>query len=652
MNLLYAKFSFVFKNWANLPCFPKTSKLRLLNKSLLLLFFMVAWGTNVLAQPSQITPVSDEKCAGMIRFKFLAGQEISGTFNDIERNIDNSKLMIQFDGETANEIMFFDAENCTPESFSLPLEGVDVTLDGCKRDAPHGIELKNARTRISGDDRLVEIELHGLGPIRSQKGFDIWLEYQWYEDNEDLLESDETGKKRYEKHEYINTIFTTAFRDDCNPNEVKVTANAKVACNESGFKYRVTIQKSTNSDLSSPTTLVDNKTYNAGSAGSSVITEITETTAGQIYYRSIIEYLDGSNNPYQKDTSVITSVQQFSVAPPTMSAVGSDQCDNKINVKWQYNASEADRFNIYRSLVTKNTLAFDGENDCLIVQNGGNMVTSADITLEARVKLNDLNNNNIFYNEGNFDIFTNGNGQLVVKMAGVSRDTVFEALPLNSWIHVAVVYDHTSFLKVYLNGNLVLETNKYIGNSLSSNSDVIFFGCWNTSYHLNGELSDIRIWDKPLTTIDPDLITTGTEDGLKLYYDFSEGQPEGDNSAVTVVENRSNNDFDAQINNFALTGTTSNYSSNFSNHQKIGEVNGQTFEYEDDENINSNQPYEYYITAIKTCNNNTEESLPSNSISGLSPTTPMAPTDLALMIAQNQVFYSISDMGKSWGLQL
>lgn len=616
-----------------------TSQMKLLNKSLLLLFFMLAWGTNVWAQPSQITPVSDEKCAGMIRFNFLAGQEISGTFNDIERNIDNSKLMIQFDGEEAKELMFFDAENCSGQIFSLELEGVDVTLDGCERERPYDIKLKNARTRISGNDRLVEMELHGLGPIRSQKGFDIWLEYKWYEDNEDLLESDETAKKRYEKHNYINAILTTAFRDECNPTEIKVTANAKIACNESGFKYRVTIQKSTNADLSSPTTLVDNKSYNAGSAGSSIITNITDITAGQVYYRSTIDYLDGDNVVYQTEESVITPVQEFNVAPPTMSAVSNDGCDNKINVKWQYNASEANRFNIYRSSDSDTYLQFDGSGDFIEVLHSTNIspATTEEMTIEAWVRVDKTGSSQTIIQNGSFFLFMNDG-----KLKGYAEDYDIMAdggdLPLNSWVHVALSMAWSgskSFTKLFING---VEKGSISNSGTPSFSKTVKIGIPDPYpnpvgfLEFEGGLNNVRIWSTAFETIDPNRTVTGTESDLVMFFDFEEGLPNQENTGIGTVQDKSSNNYQGQMNGFDLTGLTSNFNATFLNHQKIAEVDGQTFAYEDDENINFNEVYEYYITAIKTCASNTEESLPSNSIAGFSPTIPFAPTDLTIAV--------------------
>ncbi|NJK84094.1 MAG: hypothetical protein HC912_10135 [Saprospiraceae bacterium] len=68
------------------------------------------------------------------------------------------------------------------------------------------------------------------------------------------------------------------------------------------------------------------------------------------------------------------------------------------------------------------------------------------------------------------------------------------------------------------------------------------------------------------------------------------------------------------------------------NHQKIAEVDGKTLEYLDEQNIVSNANYQYYITAVKTCNANTDESLPSNALSGFSPTNPLPPTDISAIV--------------------
>jgi len=158
------------------------------------------------AQPDAIIGVTETSCS--IEFKFLGGEEIGGVFNDTERNIDNSKLMLKFDGEQERELMFFDAEGCSPESFSLDLGGADVVLSACERERPYGIKITNAFAVNGDEDKMIHIVLENFGARRAISAFEVWLEYSWYEDNEEFLSSGETPKLRYERAQgatlYVN----------------------------------------------------------------------------------------------------------------------------------------------------------------------------------------------------------------------------------------------------------------------------------------------------------------------------------------------------------------------------------------------------------------------------------------------------------------
>ena len=192
-----------------------------------------------------------------------------------------------------------------------------------------------------------------------------------------------------------------------------------------------------------------------------------------------------------------------------------------------------------------------------------------------------------------------------------------------------------SFTKIFVNG---VEKDSKSSSETPSFGQTVKIGIPNPFpnslgfLEFEGGLNDVRIWSTAYESIDPNRNVTGMENDLVMFFDFEEGQPNADNTSLTKVDDKSSNGFEGQLNGFALTGATSNFNLTFQNHQEIAEVNGQTLEYEDDQDIVSNETYEYYITAVKTCGGNTDESLPSNSMSGLSPTNPLAPSDLTVQV--------------------
>ncbi|MEM1327401.1 MAG: LamG-like jellyroll fold domain-containing protein [Bacteroidota bacterium] len=594
--------------------------------ALLLLVAAVSFG-----QPDRIIKLSDDKCEGRVKFKFIGGKEVKGVFDDDEFNIDNSKLMIQFDGENAQEIMYFESGDCTPQVFSLPMPGADVTLDACKRGTPYGLDITKAEVSKDGENYFIEITIDNLGNIRTQKAFEIYLDYKWYENDDDLIRSGNTAAARYERHQPISSITTTATRETCLPERVTITARANVKCNKSGYKYRLTIEKDDNPNFSSPETLLENKDFTSNSG--TIIDSLTDVTTASAYYRSILKYVkNGSSNIFQEQTSIVAPVQTFSVAPPVLREVSKTDCDNRINLKWQYSSSQASKFEIYRSSFAIRSLRFDGNRDFLTVSNSGNIFTSSSISFETRVKLTNLNQNNIFYNSGNFDIYTGSSGKLTASVGGTSV-TSTNPLPINSWIHIAIVYDYPSGdLSLYLNGEK--DTSTSVSSAISSNTNPIIIGAYtNSDYDFKGEIADVRIWKKALTSIEPNSSISGTESDLLLYYDFQDGEPNGNNQSVTMLEDRSPNSFDAQLNGFALQGQESNFNLTYGGYASIGTVDGNIFEYTDSESIESNQLYSYYLTATKTtCSSNEETSLPSNTVDGFSPTVPNAPSALVVTV--------------------
>ncbi|NJK84096.1 MAG: hypothetical protein HC912_10145, partial [Saprospiraceae bacterium] len=257
-----------------------------------------------------------------------------------------------------------------------------------------------------------------ISNLRRRSTNDLNFRLRWSWDGDSDFDNQDTNKK-VDKKSAINAIFVSAFRDDCNPNEIKITSNANVACNKSGFKYTITIQKSSNANFSSPTTLVDKRAYESANSGSAIVTEITDNTAGQVYFKSIIEYsrtittvvpgtfplqFSTSDLVYQTVESVITPVQQFSVAPPALSTVSKDNCNNKINVKWQYNAAEANKFNIYRSSSADTYLQFDGSGDYIEVLNSTNIspATTQEMTIEAWVRVDKIGASQTIVQNGSF----------------------------------------------------------------------------------------------------------------------------------------------------------------------------------------------------------------------------------------------------------
>jgi len=227
-------------------------------------------------------------------------------------------------------------------------------------------------------------------------------------------------------------------------------------------------------------------------------------------------------------------------------------------------------------------LHFDRIDDFVEVPNASNFISNATgVTMAGWFYCDELN-----YGQGMMG-FRNGgtgdgemytiqldNGLLecrYITSAGFSEyvSPSFTVLP-EVWQHYAWVYDGTDVL-LYVDGVLVGSSPSSSGpitsedTPLSIGSHISPF-----NFYFGGRIDEWSLWSKGLTQTEiqnmMDNELTGTEDNLELYYKFNQGVPDGDNSSITsLVCEVPGADRAGILTNFALTGTTSNFSGELDN---------------------------------------------------------------------------------------
>ncbi len=134
-----------------------------------------------------------------------------------------------------------------------------------------------------------------------------------------------------------------------------------------------------------------------------------------------------------------------------------------------------------------------------------------------------------------------------------------------NWHYFTVTKDGGAF-QVSLDGSLVLTYNLPAGAAF--NLDNVFrLGRWPggtiTPEFWKGDIDEIRVWDSalPETTLwaNRDCKLTGSEAGLKAYYNFDQGNPGGINSPLNKLTDLSPSGNMGTLTGFALTGATSNW---------------------------------------------------------------------------------------------
>lgn len=222
-------------------------------------------------------------------------------------------------------------------------------------------------------------------------------------------------------------------------------------------------------------------------------------------------------------------------------------------------------------LSAQNALDFDGSNDYVQTTYSG-VTGSADRTFEAWVYIastpsgntaildygtNAVGSRNTFYVNANLQLgFISGGTN-----ANISSST--NAVPTARWAHVAfVLKSSTGYL--YVDGKQVGTGNLSTVNTPTGNTNLrIGERVSGGTIPFNGIIDEVCIWNvaKDSTSIKADMNTEfcGSVTNLEAYYKFNHGTAGGNNSTITTLNDYSGSSNHGTLNNFALSGSTSNW---------------------------------------------------------------------------------------------
>ena len=135
---------------------------------------------------------------------------------------------------------------------------------------------------------------------------------------------------------------------------------------------------------------------------------------------------------------------------------------------------------------------------------------------------------------------------------------------VGGWHHFAAVYTADNRLKLYIDG--VLEGTSGVISPLADGELSNFnigFNVPTRPRFFKGAMDEFRIWDRELCEAEIqgriNCELAGDEDGLLTYYNFNQGVAGGDNASETTLLDQSGNGNNFALNNFALSGPTSNW---------------------------------------------------------------------------------------------
>ncbi|CAL2094442.1 exported hypothetical protein [Tenacibaculum sp. 190524A05c] len=138
-----------------------------------------------------------------------------------------------------------------------------------------------------------------------------------------------------------------------------------------------------------------------------------------------------------------------------------------------------------------------------------------------------------------------------------------------NWHHVAVTLDSGN-ARCYIDGNLA-RTTGWVGTATATTTSAdIQIGyvaadtpSGDTGGYFDGELDELRIWTKTLSSFEVEQLNGCTADmtqnNLIASYNFNNGISGDDNSGLATLTDSSGNNYDGTLSNFALNGETSNW---------------------------------------------------------------------------------------------
>lgn len=212
----------------------------------------------------------------------------------------------------------------------------------------------------------------------------------------------------------------------------------------------------------------------------------------------------------------------------------------------------------------KIALNFAGDDDWITGTNNSLPQGNAPRTIETWIRYSTLKNDMSIFNYGTFSYnqkFTLHlyNGVYIIG-EGNDMATGYQFNDGN-WHHLAVTHNGTTTI-VYVDG-VIRGTRNTTYNTTGFDYQMgVSLRNGNWDFRFQGTIDELRVWNVARTQqeiFDNMYNSIGSATGLIASYHLNDGVPNADNTAITTVQDATGNGYHGTLNNFALTGTTSNF---------------------------------------------------------------------------------------------
>jgi hypothetical protein len=229
----------------------------------------------------------------------------------------------------------------------------------------------------------------------------------------------------------------------------------------------------------------------------------------------------------------------------------------------------ANDISILNSLIPAAALNFDGVDDNVSIPNNAAFGITNAITIESWIKTTGSPTTEQYVVTKNDDSYYIGlnvagaNGKVSFYLNGVSSSWLYSnstTLNDNNWHHIGCTYNGST-MSIYVDG--VLDNSTALTGTITTGISNMYLGSRNNNQFFQGSMDEFRIWNRSLCAAEIQHNMSGeiasNANGLVAYYKFNQGYGSANNTTITTLADSTSNAFNGTLNNFALTGATSNF---------------------------------------------------------------------------------------------
>ena len=221
-------------------------------------------------------------------------------------------------------------------------------------------------------------------------------------------------------------------------------------------------------------------------------------------------------------------------------------------------------FAVTSTIASATALQFDGSND--LVTRGVLTTTQTNVSLQAKVRWNNTAANQMIAYNGSSGsngcgLYLTSNGAVSLLFGGITYYPFNYTLTAGVWTSLTAVVK-PGIGEFYVNG---IMTNTVVITTMGVPSGSFNIGANGIGFeYFSGYIDEVLFWNKPLSHCEiQSYLTseiTSTMTGLLANYHFNQGLPSGTNTGLTTLLDATGS-YNATLNGFALSGSTSNWTS-------------------------------------------------------------------------------------------